>query len=175
MDYSPWNCKESDTTGWLTLSLWHNRMLSSHNKELNKAIFINIDTTICEIWNMAQMSLSMKQIQNHRHTEQTVVAKEKGGWGMNGLGVGDSRYTLLHIERINNKVPIYSTGNYIQYPVINHNLKEHLYIIESFYHIEEINRMLQINYISTKIFKCNIYERNIFCWVVKCFRKRQYI
>ena len=28
---------------------------------------------------------------------------------------------LLHIEWINNKVLLYSTGNCIQYPVINHN------------------------------------------------------
>ena len=49
MDYSPWDCKGSDTTGWLTLSISHNGMLSSHNKELNKAIFINIDTTICNL------------------------------------------------------------------------------------------------------------------------------
>ena len=36
---------------------------------------------------------------------------------------GVSRYKLLHIEWINCKVPLYSTGNYIQYPVINHNGK----------------------------------------------------
>ena len=32
---------------------------------------------------------------------------------------------LLHLERINNKVLLYSTGNYIQSPGINHNGKEH--------------------------------------------------
>ena len=37
---------------------------------------------------------------------------------------GVSRCKLLHIEWINNKVLLYSTGNYIQYPVINHNGKE---------------------------------------------------
>ena len=35
------------------------------------------------------------------------------------------RCKLLHLEWINNKVLMYSTGNYIQYPVINHNGKEH--------------------------------------------------
>ena len=35
------------------------------------------------------------------------------------------RCKLLHLERINNKVLIYSTGNSIQYPVINHNRKEY--------------------------------------------------
>jgi len=39
---------------------------------------------------------------------------------------------LLHIGWINNKVQLYSTGNYIQYPMINCNgkeyEKEHIYI-----------------------------------------------
>ena len=39
------------------------------------------------------------------------------------FGVG--RCKLLHLERINNKFLIYSTENYIQYPVINHNGKEY--------------------------------------------------
>ena len=36
-----------------------------------------------------------------------------------------SRCKLLHVEWINNKVLLYSTGNYIQYPVINHNGKKY--------------------------------------------------
>ena len=36
---------------------------------------------------------------------------------------GVSRCKLLYIEWINNKVLLYSIGNYIQYPVINHNRK----------------------------------------------------
>ena len=35
-----------------------------------------------------------------------------------------SRCKLLHIEWINNKLLLYSTRNYIQYSVINHNGKE---------------------------------------------------
>ena len=31
-----------------------------------------------------------------------------------------SRYKLLNIEQMNNKVLLYNTGNYIQYLVINH-------------------------------------------------------
>ena len=38
---------------------------------------------------------------------------------------GISRCKLLYIECINNKVLLYSTGIYIQYPVINHNGKEY--------------------------------------------------
>ena len=44
---------------------------------------------------------------------------------------GISRCKLLYIGCINNKVLLYGTGNYIQYPVINHNgkecEKEHMY------------------------------------------------
>ena len=38
---------------------------------------------------------------------------------------GVDRYKLLHLEWINNKVLMYSTGKYIEYPVINHNGKEY--------------------------------------------------
>ena len=38
---------------------------------------------------------------------------------------GISRCKLLYIEWINNKVLLDSTGNYIQYPMINHNGKEY--------------------------------------------------
>ena len=37
---------------------------------------------------------------------------------------GISRYKLLYIEWINNKVLLYSTENYIQYPIVNHKGKE---------------------------------------------------
>ena len=37
------------------------------------------------------------------------------------LGLADANY---YREWINNKVLLYSTGNYIQYPVINHDEKE---------------------------------------------------
>ena len=39
-----------------------------------------------------------------------------------------SKWKLLHMEWINNKVLLYSTESYIQYPVINHNGKEYIYI-----------------------------------------------
>ena len=50
-----------------------------------------------------------------------------GGWGGGRMEweFGVSRCKLLYIELINNKVLLYSTGNYIQYPVINHNEKEY--------------------------------------------------
>ena len=42
-------------------------------------------------------------------------ARERGGLGVANLYTG----------WINNKVLLYSTGNYIQYPVINYNEKEY--------------------------------------------------
>ena len=68
------------------------------------------------------------------------------------------------------KIQLYSTGNHIQYPVINHNRKvyekEYIYtyiyiyvyiyicVAESLCYAAEINTTLQINYTSIKdIFK----------------------
>ena len=36
-----------------------------------------------------------------------------------------SRFKLLYMEWINNKVLLYSTENYIQYPMLNHNGKDY--------------------------------------------------
>ena len=72
------------------------------------------------------MNLSTKQKQTHRHREQTCGCQ--GGGGMGGgmeWESGVSRCKSLYREWINNKVLVYSTGNYIQYPVINQNGKEY--------------------------------------------------
>ena len=52
-----------------------------------------------------------------------MVAKGEGVGGGMEWQVGVSRCKLLYIECIN-KVLLYSTENYIQYPRINHNGKE---------------------------------------------------
>ena len=39
--------------------------------------------------------------------------------------VGVSRCKLLYVEWINSKVPLYTTDNHIQHPMINHNGKEY--------------------------------------------------
>ena len=70
---------------------------------------------------MEQMNLSTKQKQTHRES-RLAIAKEEGGKGTD-LEFGVGRCKLLHLEWINNKVLLYSTGNYIQYPVINHDGK----------------------------------------------------
>jgi len=68
------------------------------------------------------MNLSMKQKRFTDKDNRLTVAKGVG-WGRDELGIGVSRCKLLYIEWINNKILLYSTGNYIQYPVINHNGK----------------------------------------------------
>ena len=73
-------------------------------------------------------------------------------WGGINYESWISRYKLLYIKYINNKVLLYSTGNYIQYPVINHNGKEyekeyvHICITESLCCTPETNTTLLINY-----------------------------
>ena len=47
-----------------------------------------------------------------------------GGGGRMNWEIGIGIFKLLYIEWINNKVLLYSTGNYVEYPVINHNGKE---------------------------------------------------
>ena len=51
----------------------------------------------------------------------------QGGVGCEGMNweLGIIRCKLLYIEWINNKVLLYSRGNYIQYLIINHNGKEY--------------------------------------------------
>ena len=74
---------------------------------------------------MTQMNVSMKQKQTHRHKEQTCHCQGGGGGGGMEWEFGISRCKLLCRERINNKVLLYSTGNCIQYPMINHTGKEY--------------------------------------------------
>ena len=58
--------------------------------------------------------------------KRLVVAKGKRvGRGLE-WEVWVSRCKLLYIEWINNKVLLYSTENYIQYLMINHNEKEYI-------------------------------------------------
>ena len=54
-----------------------------------------------------------------------MVAKGEGVGGGMEWEVGVSKCKLLYREEINNKVLIYSTENYIQCFMINHNGKEY--------------------------------------------------
>ena len=95
---------------------------------------------------MTQMKQNRNRLMNIG--KRLVVAKEEGsGRGMD-WEFGIIRYKLLSIGWINYKVLLYSTGNYIQYPVINHNGKEYekecicICITESLCCIVEINTTL---------------------------------
>ena len=84
---------------------------------------------------MTQINLSKKQNQIHRHREQTCVYQEAAGSRMD-WEFRISICKLLYREETDNKVIRYSTRNYIQYPVINHNGKNvkkkvHICITES--------------------------------------------
>ena len=72
------------------------------------------------------MNLSTKQKQTLRHREHIDSCQGVDvGWGKGrtgNLGLAD---VTSYIEWIKNKVPLYNKGNYIQYPVINHNGKEY--------------------------------------------------
>ena len=72
---------------------------------------------------MTQMNLSVKQKQTHREN-RLLVFKGKESQGGIDSEFEISRCKLLYIVWVNNKALPYSTGNYIQYPLINHNGKE---------------------------------------------------
>ena len=74
---------------------------------------------------MTQTNLSMKQKQTHRNREQTGGCRGEVCRGGMEWEFGTRRGKLLNREWINSKVLWYSTGNYIQYPIINHKGKEY--------------------------------------------------
>ena len=107
---------------------------------------------------MTQMNISMKQKQTHSHREWTCGCQRVGGGGRRmDWEFGISRRQLLYIGWINNKALLYSTGNYTQYPVINHNgkeyEKEYVCITESHYCIAEINTVNQLRFNKTEKIK----------------------
>ena len=78
---------------------------------------------------MSQMNLSTKQKQAQKYRDQTCGCQGGGrDWGGKNWEFGISRCKLSYIGWKNNKVLLYSTGNYSQYSVINHNGKEYIYI-----------------------------------------------
>ena len=72
---------------------------------------------------MRHINLSAKQKWTHTHRQQTSVC-QGGGRGGKDYELGISRRRQLYIGGVTNKDLLYNTGNYIQYPVINHNGKE---------------------------------------------------
>ena len=70
---------------------------------------------------------NLKYDTNESIYEQKQIRRQTCGCGGEWIDCefGISICKLLHIECINNKVLLYNTGNYIQYPVVNHDGKEY--------------------------------------------------
>ena len=83
------------------------------------------------MWNLKyDANETLKQKPTHV-TESRLVTNRKGIGGGIEWDVRGSKSRLLYIAWINNKILLYSTGNYIQYPMKNHNEKEYIHITES--------------------------------------------
>ena len=68
------------------------------------------------------MNIFMKQTDSQ--TQRTDLLLPRGGGGGMDWESGINGSKLLYREWIKSKILLYSSGNYIQYNVINHNGKE---------------------------------------------------
>jgi len=76
------------------------------------------------MWNLKDDTneLVYKTESTHRHTKQIRGFQGEGLGGVEWtLGLADANH---YIEWINNKILLYSTRHYIQYPGIHHNGKQ---------------------------------------------------
>ena len=100
-----------------------------------------VESEIRHIWTNIQNINRLTDIEN-----SPVVAKGEDGGRMD-WEFGISRCKLVYLEWINNNVLLYRTGNYIQYPVINHNGKEyihtHIYIYIKLNHFAVEQKLTQ--------------------------------
>ena len=87
----------------------YNGILLSHKKEWNNSICSNMD----RLRDYFTKWSDKNTILYHLHIESKIKLDSTYMWNLK----------LLCIEWINNKVLLYSTGNYSQYPIINHNGK----------------------------------------------------
>ena len=67
------------------------------------------------------MNLSTEKKQTHGLGEQTCGCQGRVGGSVMDWEFGVRRCKLLHLERISSEVLLYSTGNYIQSLVIEHD------------------------------------------------------
>ena len=105
------------------------------------AIWIDLDISILSEDTKRQISYDNTYMRNLKWDSNELICEKEtdsqtyrtdlwlpGGRGRRRDGVGvwgaKCKCKLLYTEWINNKVLLYSTGNYILYPVINHNGKE---------------------------------------------------
>ena len=100
---------------WMDLEI----IILSEVRKKYKYLMISLICMASKIWHKWTYLWNR---QTHRHREQTCGC-QGGGRAGEGWEFGISRYKLLHIKWINNKVLLYSTGNCSQYLVINHSGK----------------------------------------------------
>ena len=112
--------------------------------------------TIAPVWNLNyDTSELIYETETDSQTQRADLWLPGGrvGGGMH-WGFGISRCKLLYRGWINDKFLLCSTGNYIQYPVINHNGEEYekecICITESLSCIAEMNITLLIIYMLIK-------------------------
>jgi len=111
----------------LFLTFWGNFMLFSKVKPMFSITILNYSVSLVVYWHLEHKLINLIKVTrvSHRHREQTYGCQGGGGWGRDGLGVWNQWCKLLYIEWINHKVPVYSTGNCIQYTVLNYNEKKY--------------------------------------------------
>ena len=145
-----YNSQNMETT-WMSINRWmdkdlvliYNRMLLNHQKWAN-AICSSTDGPrdhhkqsqkdkdkhhmISHMWNLkydTNQHIYIIKIDSQRTDLWLPREKEDGGGKDWSLGLAEAN---LYTVWINNRVILYNTGNYIQYPMINHNVKECEYI-----------------------------------------------
>ena len=90
----------------------------SHTKQSKSERERQIPYDITYIWNLIYgTNEPFHRKENHGLGEQTCGCQE----GKRGWEFGVNRCKLLHLECIGNEVLLYSTGNYIQSFVMEHN------------------------------------------------------
>ena len=91
---------------------------SKSERERQIPYHLHVESKIWRTWTFLRNRRRFTDIQN-----RDTIAKGEKGQGSDEVGIWVTRCKLFYTEWINNIVLLYSTGNYIQYPVINHNGK----------------------------------------------------
>ena len=123
---------------WMKLEIIMVSEVSRKEKDKYQCYHLYVEFKIWDKWTYLWSRNRLTDIEDR-------LVNAKGWWGEVGWEFGVSRCKLLHTEQIN-KVLLHSTGNYIQYPVINHNGNEYVlnvytYIAELLCCIVEINTL----------------------------------
>ena len=114
---------------WMELEIIMVSEVSQKEKDKYQCYHLYVESKIWDKWTYLWRRNRLTDIEDK-------LVNSKGWWGEVGWEFGVSRCKLLHIEQINNKVSLQITGNYIQYPVINHNVNE--YFLNVYTYITEL-------------------------------------